>query len=380
MLVVSASSVIFVVVIAIWATYLLFYVTRRREHLATARSVDRFSAHMRVLQRRGSRAAASPSAHTSSGTLVGAVKATAPYDVQADVALEPVGTAVGRPAARSCPPPRSEMPVSGTPRQVAAVGINRGFALLGRVTSVPAATVRRYVLRTAAGTLLVTLIGAVAGILGWWLFAVSLLGFVGAMAWSRSAATAARAAFERRAAVLRQARGPGDEAAAYVASAARPRAFAMPVRREHAVQEPTNAFSGGGYDGDSHDRYDFDFVPAVHGASVGDGPGREERRTVRDEVFDFAQVQGEHGARATMVATAARVEPGRGGDGLDPLGAIAGWAPVPVPAPTYTLKARAQRPLPAPTPQLDVPVPIEIDDEFDRWQRDTHGGQAAVNG
>ena len=46
------SSLIFLVIIAIWAAYLLQHWIRRREHLVTARSIDRFSEAMRVLERR----------------------------------------------------------------------------------------------------------------------------------------------------------------------------------------------------------------------------------------------------------------------------------------------------------------------------------------
>jgi hypothetical protein len=49
---VQPSSLIFLVLIAIWAAFLLQHWVRRREHLATARSVDRFSEAMRVLERR----------------------------------------------------------------------------------------------------------------------------------------------------------------------------------------------------------------------------------------------------------------------------------------------------------------------------------------
>ncbi len=45
------SSVIFLALIAVWAAYFLVYWVRRREHLATARTVDDLSASMRVLQR-----------------------------------------------------------------------------------------------------------------------------------------------------------------------------------------------------------------------------------------------------------------------------------------------------------------------------------------
>ena len=46
------SSLIFLVLIAIWAAFLLQHWVRRREYLATARSVDRFSDAMHVLERR----------------------------------------------------------------------------------------------------------------------------------------------------------------------------------------------------------------------------------------------------------------------------------------------------------------------------------------
>ena len=46
------SSLIFLVIVAIWVAYLIQHWVSRREHLATARSVDRFSEAMRVLERR----------------------------------------------------------------------------------------------------------------------------------------------------------------------------------------------------------------------------------------------------------------------------------------------------------------------------------------
>lgn len=48
-----ASSLVFVVIIAIWGAYLMSHWVRRREHLAMARSVDRYSRAMRVLERTG---------------------------------------------------------------------------------------------------------------------------------------------------------------------------------------------------------------------------------------------------------------------------------------------------------------------------------------
>lgn len=49
---VEPSSLIFLVIIGIWAAYFVQYWVRRREHLATIRSVDAFSETMRVLELR----------------------------------------------------------------------------------------------------------------------------------------------------------------------------------------------------------------------------------------------------------------------------------------------------------------------------------------
>jgi hypothetical protein len=49
---VDPSSLIFVVIVGIWALYLVQHWVRRREQVATSRSVDRFSEAMRVLERR----------------------------------------------------------------------------------------------------------------------------------------------------------------------------------------------------------------------------------------------------------------------------------------------------------------------------------------
>ena len=46
------GSLIFVVIVAIWAAYLVQHWVRRREDAAATRSVDGFSEAMRVLQKR----------------------------------------------------------------------------------------------------------------------------------------------------------------------------------------------------------------------------------------------------------------------------------------------------------------------------------------
>lgn len=56
----SPSSLIFILLLGIWAAYFVQYWVRRRDHLSTARSVDQFSAAMRVLERRDAVAANTP--------------------------------------------------------------------------------------------------------------------------------------------------------------------------------------------------------------------------------------------------------------------------------------------------------------------------------
>ncbi|MGL4745701.1 MAG: hypothetical protein ACRCXL_15110 [Dermatophilaceae bacterium] len=48
----SPSSLVFIVLVGVWAVYFLQHWVRRRDHIATARSVGQFSAAMRVLERR----------------------------------------------------------------------------------------------------------------------------------------------------------------------------------------------------------------------------------------------------------------------------------------------------------------------------------------
>ncbi len=48
----SPSSLIFLVLLGVWAAYFVQYWVRRRDHVSTARSVEQFSEAMRVLERR----------------------------------------------------------------------------------------------------------------------------------------------------------------------------------------------------------------------------------------------------------------------------------------------------------------------------------------
>lgn len=153
------SSLIFVLVVAIWAAYLLQYWIKRRDHLATVRSVDRFSAAMRVLDdHRMRRGAAEPAPRS--------------YAVAPTRAARPEVTVKHAESPRHGHPAE---PAAGASRRV------RGLTLLTMLVLLPI-------------VLLVTAFGP----LPWWVSLAWLAGTAGAFAWLRNAVMAERAAARRR--------------------------------------------------------------------------------------------------------------------------------------------------------------------------------------
>ncbi|MDN5718457.1 MAG: hypothetical protein L0G89_14615 [Janibacter sp.] len=149
------SSLIFVLVVAIWAVYLLQYWIKRRDHLSTVRSVDRFSAAMRVLDdHRLRREIAEPTPRSYS---VAPARAARP-----EVTVKHAGAS-----------PRARMvePVVGASRQV------RGLTLLTMLVLLP-----------------VVVLVAAFGPLPWWVGVAWLVGTVAAFGWLRQAVQAQREA------------------------------------------------------------------------------------------------------------------------------------------------------------------------------------------
>ncbi|WP_338750203.1 hypothetical protein [Janibacter alittae] len=198
------SSLIFVLVVAIWAVYLLQYWIKRRDHLSTVRSVDRFSAAMRVLDdHRMGRRLAEPTPRSYS---VAPTRAARP-----EVTVKHAET-----------PPARVAPVVGVPRRL------RGLVLLGLVALLP-----------------VVALVAAFGPLPWWTVAVPLVGAVVAFAWLRRAVVAERSASRRVGVERRRAMTPRVErpvaptrtaAPATPARAAAP-AAARPVSRSTRVYD-----------------------------------------------------------------------------------------------------------------------------------------------
>lgn len=193
---VQPSSLIFVLVVAIWAVFLLQYWIKRRDHLSTVRSVDRFSAAMRVLDdHRATRGTAEPTPRS--------------YAVAPTRAARPEVTVKHAEAPQFVSPQR----VPGVPRRV------RGLTLLAMVTILP-----------------VLALVAAFGPLPWWVATAWLVGTVGAFAWLRQAVMAERSlrarTEQRRAVRVRRSAAPRVSAPAAVSAPAE-----APVARSARVYD-----------------------------------------------------------------------------------------------------------------------------------------------
>jgi len=204
---VQPSSLIFLVLIAIWAAYLLQHWVRRREHLATARSVDRFSDAMRVLERR------SP--------------------------LSELDLSVSRPRSYAVSPARPSRPVvavkrdqsqrdAAPPVPATAVRSTRIFHLLAGVS---ARRARGLSLLTCLSLVLVVSPLAAFSVLSWWTVVVAFAVLVADLGWLRRVAVSARAGSRAGERGRRSAQAPGRSSVAYSAdSGARRENRARPVR------------------------------------------------------------------------------------------------------------------------------------------------------
>ncbi|MEO7236148.1 MAG: hypothetical protein ABIW80_12340 [Lapillicoccus sp.] len=185
------SSLIFFVIVAIWVAYLIQHWVRRREHLATARSVDRFSEAMRLLERR------SPLPATM---LAGVTPSASPATSPASVVRAPVSSplrarhgaggggsgASGSPAGPVHPVPPIELVPHRTTTQVLLRRV-RGVFFLAALAAVPA-----------------TLILSAAHILKWLSLALAVTALVVAVVWLRVSALQEQKARHARRAELRR--------------------------------------------------------------------------------------------------------------------------------------------------------------------------------
>lgn len=314
------GSLIFIVIVAIWAAYLLQHWVHRREHAAATRSVDRFSKAMRILEkrhplratdRRGTRPhsyavtlarPARPTVDVKRAVPVGSPRADSPLIARRSAAHAPTASEVDQMMPQS--PNRSNRP--GRPErggQPKARPIDRR-----RPGEDGRPVVSRGQRRLRAGLLLASLVWVpvsitlvITGRLMWVSVPFALLTFAAVIFWLRSEATADRE---------RAARG------------ARPRAATDRTDRPAHQQRPPSTRR----ELTSEDTQIIDTASAAASAKAATRGGSAAYDIMAVE--DDAATTGEPKSLPKPVPAA---EP------------VAGtWVPVPVPRPTYAMKAKAE--------------------------------------
>ncbi|QKE82526.1 hypothetical protein [Arthrobacter sp. NEB 688] len=320
----SPSSLIFLVLLGVWAAYFVQYWIRRRDQLSTARSVEQFSAAMRVLERRA------PIPRTDLSDPAPRTYSVHPArSARPEVTVKRAVAAEGG-SARPVPAPVRTRPAAaahqGAPRRV------RGLALLGALLAV-----------VVTGPL-----AAFSSVSGW-VPAVAGIALLAAFGWVRAgvrAEQAARSAQRRRSA---------DEA--------RRRATAAPAtaaRRRPAAARPAAASRPA--------------APSVDDAGTRRSrAAADESRTEHEdtEVAATAVAAGSTVTADAAVETAPVVQAPPAAPAPEPEPVIEyvhlvdeddiplTWEPVPVPRPTYTMKAKAERPAVAPAATAPEAAPVQ---------------------
>jgi hypothetical protein len=364
---VPASSLIFVVIVAIWAAYLLQHWSRRRENAAAARSVDGFTEAMRVLEKRSALPGtdlAEPRPHSYSVTPARVVRST--VDVKRAVPaaasrrrsplvarrlslLDRVPTDHGRAE-------QAKMDHIGTDRaRNDPIGSDREVERMSA-----ARPVSRGQRRVRAALLLVSLLWvpvsvvlAVTGVLLWVSVPFSVLTVVVVLVWLRTEARADRA----RRAGARPTRGRSVPAPEPLLSSdvtqviRQPQRYAAAVAATTATAAATTAATVGSATA----------VAATSASVVAMSVGGAEPAASRAEVAaqaSSAAYDTVFDVEAGEPAPPAATEPPAPGT----------WSPVPVPTPTYAMKAKAEPRYTAdgiPRDVFDTPEFADEADELD---------------
>ncbi|GGK81574.1 hypothetical protein [Ornithinimicrobium pekingense] len=316
------SSLVFVVILAVWAVYLVQHWVRRRDHLATARSVDRFSEAMRVLERR--RSLPVPEADAPRSYAASPLRPARPG--RPEVVVKHARTAHGATAVGPSPAQRR----SRWAARLRASGLLAGWVAMAALTGL-----------------------SMAGVLPRWaaLLGVALCGLsVALVRWSVARQRSAR----------RRARTAGRPAAPRRTAPARPAAV--------TVERPVA--DAGRPSQDGHE-FTAQSVAATLRTTSRGRPARPAA-SATPELYDLHAVEAslvDAGARAA-VAPAAPVPHGAEADQQAPAPAEDGtWHPVPVPPPTYTLKAKAYRPLPGTSTLPADGTEMALEEEFEDLPR-----------
>lgn len=339
-LVPPVSSLVFVVILAVWAVYLVQHWVRRRDHLATARSVDRFSEAMRVLERRR----------------------TLPVP---EVAEQPRSYAAS--PLRPARPGRPEVVVKGPRVAHGATAVSpSGAQRRTRRT----ARLRAAGLLTGWFSMVVLVAMSMAGVVPRWsaLAGVAVCALsVTLVRWSVARRRVSRRPAAAPSAVRRPVRAAGGARRAGAAAATSTSRGAGPgAAQPH--RRPAPAVSS------RPERRTHEFSAQSVAATLRAAPRRQPStgtgRTAAARPYDV------HAVEASLAADAAASVGPRAGEpvpssaegGRAPVTPVADgtWDPVPVPPPTYTLKPRAYRtPAPGSTSLPADGTDMALDEEFE---------------
>jgi hypothetical protein len=330
----SPSSLIFLVLLGVWAAYFVQYWVRRRDHVATARSVEQFTEAMRVLERRDPLPrtdlsepaprsyAVHPARASRPQVLVKRAMATEPGPIgiteriAGSDAVAPVAASAraAGPGARSTTSVTSPRPVRRPTRAPVAARPVR-----------PSRRVRGLLLLGALAELLVIAPLVALSMLPVWALAPAVLAVVWAFLFVRSGVRA-----ERRVAVRLQARRQSDLARRRASAPSQAPAAARPARPAAATDTAASSVEVEGDEGvEVATLAEPDVAPEAEPAVV--DPVAAEVVEVADDVM--VPIVDEDDIPLT-------------------------WDPVPVPRPTYTMKAKAKRAEVAPAAVTPDPAPV----------------------
>lgn len=328
------TGIVFIVLVAIWLAYFVQYWSRRREHLATARSVEAFSEAMRVLERR-------PAVRGSVPDRISTAYAVSPARVVAQPAPRPQVIAKPRPAPvtpggdpgmrLNLSVPKSASSLAGSARATlgrAATSLpgrgSSGGPVSGRPAKsgapVPSRKVRGLALLATLSATLVLAVLAAFSVVVRWIPLIALAATIASFFWLRSAVQAEIRVRRAARARVRRSRSAG----------ARPASGAAPAPHRVAAEEHEVATPFSGHE-------------LVEDATV----------------IATAQAADESEAVDTVPAE------------VTAEGRPDGWQPVPVPPPTYTLKAKAERPTPVFAEDDDIPQAPQFEGVSARDTADT---------
>jgi membrane protein implicated in regulation of membrane protease activity len=311
---VPAGSLIFVIIVAIWAAYLLQHWVRRQENTAAARSVDRFSKAMRVLERTPAVTEAdAPAPHSHVGSPVRLIRPVVDVKRAApagDLRRSPL---VARSSTDAVLDSHEVDPMPSQPHAQTSHRPAPRVPLFQR-------RVRAFMLLVALAWVPTSVVLVVLGRLLWVSIPFSVLTVVAVVVWLRTEATADR--------TRRSSRGRFEPHEEHVLSSD----DTQVIRAEAVALAAMQA---------AHPTH-----PAAHPAHA----VATASPAAYEEVFDVQAVR-------SQPVPVVQPDPAEGT-----------WAPVPVPPPTYAMKSKAEPRLTAsgiPADVFDTPEFAEEAEELD---------------